>query len=145
MTATPHQPSRRRRLIVDRAIQLPFVKALVLVLCVVTAACLAAVFLAVRITLSTYELANDALIVALLNTVFWLVMVELVVLLPFVIWFGVWVTHKVAGPLVRIQAALAQMSRGDYQVHMRLRKGDRLMDLAELINRLAEEIRRRSP
>ena len=145
MAAAPQRPYRRRRLLVNRSLQFPFVNAMVLALCVMAAACLAAVFLAVRITLSTYELSSDALIVALFNTVFWLVMVETAVIIPFVIWFGIWLTHKVAGPLVRIQAALAQMSRGDAPAQVRLRKGDMLTDLAEAINRLAGEIRRRSP
>ena len=145
MAATPRRTYRRRRLLVNRSLQFPFVNAMVLTLCAMAAACLAAVFLAVRITLSTYELSNDTLVVAFFNTIFWLVMVEVAVIIPFVVWFGIWLTHKVAGPLVRIQAGLAQMSRGDYHVHVRLRKGDLLMDLAELINHLASEIRRRSP
>ena len=144
MNAAPPPSYHRRQLLVNRALQFPFVKAMIIALFVMAAASLGAVFLAVRITLSTYELSNDALVAALFNTVFWLVMVELVVVIPFVAWLGIWLTHKVAGPLVRIHAAIAQMAKGDYDVHVRLRKGDMLVDLADAINHLASEIRRRS-
>ena len=144
MAAAPQRPYRRRRLLVNRSLQFPFVNAMVLALCVMAAACLAAVFLAVRITLSTYELSNDTLVVAFFNTIFWLVMVEVAVIIPFVVWFGIWLTHKVAGPLVRIHAVLAQMSRGDYDVRVKLRKGDMLASLADAINRLASERQSRS-
>ena len=144
MEALSARSYHRRRLLVNRTLQLPFVRAWIIVLFAMSAATLVAVFIAIRLTLATYELSNDALAAGLFNTVFWFVMVELVVLIPFVVWLGVWLTHRVAGPLVRIQAALAQMVAGDYQVQLRLRKGDMLQDLAEAINRLARETHRRS-
>ena len=144
MPGTSGSQNRRRRLIVNRELQFPFVKAMVFVLCAMTTASLGAIVLATRITLSTYELSNDALFVALFNAVFWLVMVELVLVIPFVVWLGIWMTHKVAGPLVRVHAALSQMARGDYNVTVRLRKGDMLTDLADAVNHLAGEMRRRS-
>ena len=144
MPVSPSASNRRRRLIVNRALQFPFVKAMVLVLCAMTTASLATLVFAMRITLSTYELSNDALFVALFNTVFWLVMVQLVLVIPFVVWLGIWMTHKVAGPLVRVHAALSRMARGDYDVAIRLRKGDMLTDLADAVNHLSDEMRRRS-
>ena len=139
MDAKKTRPYRRRRLVVDRSLQFPFVNTMVTVLVAMAVASLAAVAFAVRITLSSYELSNNALIVALFDTVFWIVMLELVVVIPLVVWFGIWLTHKVAGPLVRIHAVLAQMSRGDYDVRVKLRKGDMLTSLADAINRLASE------
>jgi len=56
---------------------------------------------------------------------------------------GIVLTHKVAGPLIRIQAALVRMTHGDYDVNLRLRRADALVELAEGINRLAESLRTR--
>jgi len=95
-------------------------------------------------TLYSFELLKEAYIKALFSTILWTIVLELVVLIPLVSWLGIFLTHRVAGPLVRIRAALSQMAKGDFDIHLQLRKGDALMDLAEDINRLAEFLRRRS-
>jgi nitrogen fixation/metabolism regulation signal transduction histidine kinase len=68
---------------------------------------------------------------------------ELLIVVPFVIWLAVILSHKVAGPLVRIQAALVRMTNGNYDVNLRLRKADALVELAESVNRLAASSRAR--
>ena len=68
----------------------------------------------------------------------------MLVVAPFAVLVGVLLTHRVAGPLVRIQAALEQMSKGDYQVQLTLRPGDSLSELADHVNQLAAILRRRS-
>ena len=132
---------RRRRVLVNPPLQFAFVKAMLIVLGVMALAALAAVYVAIRVTLSTFELANDPVIVSLFRSAFWLIMLELLVLTPLVVWLGILLTHKVAGPLVRIFAVLDQMSRGRYDVRITLRKGDMLVELAEAVNRLSENIR----
>ena len=141
MVVTGSRPYRRRQWLVNRQLQLRFVKAMVLVLCVMALAAMAAVYLAVKITLSSFELSHDPLFVSLLNAVCWLIALELVVVTPFVVWFGIRLTHKVAGPLVRINAAIQQMIRGDFNIHLTLRKGDSLVELADAINALAANLR----
>lgn len=135
------QSYRRQRWLVNRPLQLRFVKAMVLVLCVTAAAAVAAVYLAVWVTLSSFELSHDPLIVSLFNTVCWMIVLELLLVTPLVVWFGVRLTHKVAGPLVRIDAALHRLARGDFNVHLTLRRGDSLVELADAINALAATMR----
>ena len=55
---------------------------------------------------------------------------------------GLWVTHKVVGPIDRIQAGLDQIGQGTYVIPLKLRKGDVLADLCESINRMAEKVGR---
>jgi len=143
MSASPLRPYRRRRLLVDRSLQFRFVRVLLLVLCFLTVAALAGVYLALQATLRTFELSHDPVAVSLFSTVGLFVAMELLVISPLVAWIGILLTHKVAGPLVRIHAAVAQMTQGNYDVHLKLRKGDALEDLAQAINRLASSLRSR--
>ena len=134
---------KRRQFLVNRPLQLSFVRAMLLILLLMASAALVAMRMAVHVTLFTYELSNDALLRALFDTVFWIIVLEMVFLAPFVIWMGILLTHKVAGPLVRIHAALAQMAEGRFDIHISLRKGDALVELADAVNRLALSLRNR--
>lgn len=136
-------PYRRRKVLVNRPLQMPFVKAILLVLFTMALASVVAVQLAIRMTLAAYELTNDPLAVGLFSTAFWIIMLEFLVLTLVVGWGGILLTHKVAGPLVRIRAALAQLTEGRFDIRVTLRKGDALNELADDINRLAESLRAR--
>lgn len=143
MATARTQRWRRRQWLVNRPLQFRFVKATVFILLLMAISAVAAVYLAVWITLSSFELTQDALIMSLLNTICWTIMLELLVLTPIVIWVAIRLSHKVAGPLVRIRSALTQMCAGEFDVHIGLRKGDELAELAELTNRLAASLRQR--
>ncbi|MBI4004225.1 MAG: hypothetical protein HY353_04305 [Candidatus Omnitrophica bacterium] len=142
--STELRPHRRQHWLVNRSFQFRFVRAMVLVLFVMAAAAVLGIYAAIWFTLYSFELVNDRYLVALFNTVSWTVVLELILLVPVVTWLGILVTHKVAGPLVRIRAALFQMTQGNFDIHLTLRKGDALTDLAEDINRLATFLRSRS-
>lgn len=142
-TSTTRGTYKRRRLIVNPAFQYRFVGIMLLVLFLLTAGALASVYLSLWMTLQTFDVAKEPLAVAQLSTVGLLATVQLLVLAPVVIWIGIRLTHKVAGPLVRIHAALQQMAQGDFNVRLTLRKGDSLVELAEAINVLADALRAR--
>jgi hypothetical protein len=54
--------------------------------------------------------------------------------LPFVLWDTLKMTHRVAGPLVRITATLKQLARGENIREIRLRRGDLLVGLQDALN-----------
>ena len=136
-----HRPYRRRRWVVNPAFQYRFIGIMLLVLLLLTLGALASVYFALWMTLRTYGLDRQPLAVAQMTTVALTVTLELLLLAPAVIWIGVRLTHKVAGPLVRVNAALQQMARGDFNIHLTLRKGDSLVELADAINALAANLR----
>jgi len=67
-------------------------------------------------------------------------MAEAIFVLPLIVVASIFLTHKVAGPLVRIKRVLAQMGQGNFSQRIALRKGDELGDLAETINQLAQDL-----
>ena len=143
MAPSTARPYRRRQLIVNRPLQYRFIGAMLLILLALSGIALATVSLTLWVTLRTFGQAHDPVAVALLTTVGWSLALELLIVAPFVIWMGVVLTHKVAGPLIRIQAALVRMTNGNYDINLRLRKADALVELAEGLNRLAASLRSR--
>ena len=138
------RPYRRRTWLVNRRLQLRFVKAMLLILCVMAVASMAAVYIAMWVARASFELSSERAILSLLDSVGWLIFLELLGFTPFVICLAVLLTHKVAGPLMRIQTALAQMAKGNFDIHLKLRKHDELVELADTVNRLADSLRRSS-
>jgi methyl-accepting chemotaxis protein len=61
-----------------------------------------------------------------------------------IVFFGlisIFITHKIAGPVFRLKKCLTEITQGNLDIKIRLRKGDDLKDLAEHINILVEELR----
>ena len=54
---------------------------------------------------------------------------------------SIFISHKVAGPLFRLKKSLSQVTQGDLNIVVKLRKWDGLKDLAEHVNMLIEELR----
>lgn len=51
------------------------------------------------------------------------------------------VTHRLAGPIYRLKKSLAAIAEGDITLHVKLRQGDDLQDMAAQINLLCTELR----
>jgi len=134
---------RRRQLLVNPALQYQFIGVMLFVLLLLTIAALGGVYFALWLILRTYQLAEDPIAVAQFTTVGLVITFEMLVIAPLVVWIGLRMTHRVAGPLVRINAVLQRMAAGDYSQHITLRKGDSMVELAEAINALSSSLRSR--
>ncbi len=62
----------------------------------------------------------------------------ILVSIPLFMVMSLWATHKVAGPVYRLERSLKQMADGDIGLKIRLRAGDELKELAALLNRIIE-------
>ena len=140
--------NRRRQWIVNPPLQWRLVGALVLSVCTLAGVILVAIYLSLWLILWTFELQHDQIAILLFRNVGLLATVVVLCCTLIGIWALFWVaifyTHKIAGPLVRIMVALEQMAHGNFDIHLALRKGDGLQDLAEDVNRLAAYLRSRS-
>lgn len=134
---------RRRQWVVNPSYQYRLVGILLFVLFLMTAGALLSVYVALWLTLHAFGLTHDALAVSLLSTAGLVTTFELLLVAPVIVWVGLRLTHRVAGPLIRINAALQQMAHGDFNVDLKLRKGDSLVEIAEAVNALAASLRAR--
>jgi methyl-accepting chemotaxis protein len=50
--------------------------------------------------------------------------------------FGIYASHKLAGPVVKMKQVLEQATRGDYSARIHFRQGDHLEQLATTLNRM---------
>lgn len=65
-------------------------------------------------------------------------------LLPLTVAVGILVTFRLAGPLYRFEEYLKGVIRGDEVGPCRIRRGDELQELCELINQATESVRLRN-
>jgi methyl-accepting chemotaxis protein len=54
---------------------------------------------------------------------------------------SIFITHKIAGPLYRLKKTISEITKGNLDVKVKLRKKDDLKDLAEHVNMLADELK----
>ena len=57
-----------------------------------------------------------------------------------VIVVGIFTTHRIAGPIYRLESDIDRVLSGERGVRARLRRGDAFPDLAEKVNQLIERI-----
>ena len=62
------------------------------------------------------------------------VLPALAVLIPAAAVFSIYLTHRLAGPLFRIEQTAREMIQGNLALRIRLRRGDELHELAGLVN-----------
>lgn len=63
------------------------------------------------------------------------------VVVPLIFLVGVLLTFRIAGPVYRFEAYLKQVLRGENPGECKLRQGDELNELCELINKVAQPMR----
>lgn len=57
-----------------------------------------------------------------------------------ILFWGLLISHRIAGPVYRIEKELQRIADGDFSIRIRLRKKDELVSLAEGINKLLDKI-----
>jgi nitrogen fixation/metabolism regulation signal transduction histidine kinase len=57
--------------------------------------------------------------------------------------FGIWFTHKIAGPVYKMKMLLRQVGDGKLVFHGKLRKGDELQDFFEVFSAMVDKLRER--
>jgi len=131
---------RRRILVVDPKLQFRYL-ILPVVVTVTTAGCLFALFSAQAASLKA--LAPEDLVGEISRVQAQSAMAVGAVLLghiALILWLGLTLSHKVAGPIYRLRKSMEGLSAGDVSVRITLRRGDRLTDLADAFNQMADAL-----
>lgn len=137
---------RRRKLIVDKSFQLRTAFASVFYV-VAVGTCLSVPFIYL-IRSTNYLLASHGRELAQLvrdqqKITVVAASLYLVGLLVASIFFSLWRSHRVAGPVVNFKRNLEMLAQGNFSARVRLREGDELRDLAEAFNAAAERLQER--
>lgn len=59
---------------------------------------------------------------------------------PFIFFLGLLFSHKIAGPVYRIEKSIEEIAKGNLALRIKLRKGDEFWDLADIINTMTENL-----
>ena len=70
--------------------------------------------------------------------------VTVCVLLPAILIIGVMATHRIAGPVYRLESYLRSVAMGEANGPCSLRKGDEMQDLCDLLNLAIDRTRERA-
>lgn len=134
---------RRKRYFVDRGLQLRFARFVILF---VFAACLVT---SLTTFYTTFMMLGERLadvypqgrLVAIFRSVHIAFLVNLLVIIPIIFYGSIVFSHRIAGPLPKIYAALREIGKGNYDVKLVLRKRDELKELADVINETAGQLK----
>ena len=61
------------------------------------------------------------------------------IIVLFVIW-GAMLTHRLIGPLERLENDLRKISKGDYSIRLNIRKDDDLKPIADVVNDIIDKL-----
>lgn len=77
----------------------------------------------------------------IMRLIYWRLGAGFLILLPLAVFLTVFLSHTVAGPLVRIKRYLRLMARGEFDLApLVLRRYDELKDVAQLINEITAKL-----
>ena len=68
--------------------------------------------------------------------------IRLLILTPFVIFVGLILSNRIAGPIYRIKKHLKLVASGNYDMPLKLRQKDELKDVAKGVNKLVSVLKR---
>ena len=134
---------RRKQYLVSKRFQLKYA-GIILALMFATAALSSYVVYYTSLLLMGEKLANvypQGQLVHIVKTVNLRLLASILLVSPLVIALGIYLSHKIAGPIFRIERFMNDMASGDFSSRIVLRKGDELVGLANGINSLCDSVK----
>ena len=61
------------------------------------------------------------------------------IVIALLLW-GLFISHRIAGPIYRLEKELAKIAGGDFSLRIKLRRKDELVSIAEGINRVLDRV-----
>jgi nitrogen fixation/metabolism regulation signal transduction histidine kinase len=81
-------------------------------------------------------------LVVTLKQVNMIIAYRLLFLIPLLAFFGVMLSHRIAGPAYRIERTLREIGKGNFDIHIKLRRYDELVSIANAINDMTSDLKR---
>jgi len=71
---------------------------------------------------------------------FSILLLILLIFTAFNFWYGVRLSHRIAGPMIQIKRVLEQALKGEYKTRIQLRSNDYLHEIGDELNLLLEQL-----
>lgn len=137
-TPTPNYKAMRRNYLVNKRLQIKYAVIISAVLALVVLLMEAHAFLVIRTIEPEY--ATPGMIETLRSLQWWMASSGLIYMIVIPI-LSIFVSHKIAGPLYRLEKSIIEALETEGPIRpIKLRDGDELHSLAELINKLFDRL-----
>lgn len=143
MTQLSKPKFKRTKYLVSTKFQLRYVGIILLLMLVTALICSYITYYTVMILMGE-KLSNvypQGRLIAIINAVNLRILFSLLLIAPVVAVIGIYLSHKIAGPIARIEKFLGDMATGNFASRIVLRKGDELMSVADKINALNDSLK----
>lgn len=133
---------KRKQFIVARRFQLKYAGVILLLMFLTAGFCSYAIYYTTMISFGE-KLSNvypQGQLVSIVNSVNFRILVSILVVSPLVGFLAIYLSHKIAGPIYRIEKSIGNMAAGDLSMHITLRRGDEMVTLADSVNRLTDSL-----
>jgi methyl-accepting chemotaxis protein len=136
------QPHRRRRYFIKSGLQMRYLRLVLLAIILPTflfALCLYyLIFYLMAEQLGIPEsIAYN--IIPVLNKINIILLIGLPVISILLLFWGLVISHRIAGPVYRLEQDLKKIAEGDFSLRIKLRKKDELVSIAEGINKVLDK------
>lgn len=143
MTMEKPAKFKRTRYLVQKEFQLKYVGMILALIFLTAALCSYVVYYTSMISLGE-KLANvypQGRLVSIVRAVNFRILLSVIFITPLVALFGLFASHRIAGPIYRMESFLKAMGEGNFTSRITLRKGDELTTLADGMNNLADSMK----
>lgn len=140
---TPRPVFRRRRYLIKKGLQFRYI-GIIFALAMAASVVTGYTVFATGWTLLGEKLANvypQGRLLYVFKAVNFALLRNLLLVSPFVFLLALFFSHKIAGPVYRIEKSINEIAKGNLELRISLRRGDELQDLAEMINVMTERFR----
>lgn len=134
---------RRRKYLVKAGLQFRYIGAILGTVFVIAAVCITTTYFNLLVLLGE-KLANvypQGRLMITLQEVNLVAFYRVLILIPFVALVGLLLSHRIAGPVFRIEKVLKDVGKGNLNVSLQLRKKDELKSMADTINDMTAALR----
>ena len=134
---------RRKQYLIAKKFQLKYVGMILLLVSLTAIMCSYVIYYTMMLMMGD-KLANvypQGRLISIVNMVNFRILLTMLLVAPLVVIIGIWASHKIAGPIYRIEKFLVSMADGDLSRPLTLRRNDELLSLAGGINRVIDSVK----
>jgi methyl-accepting chemotaxis protein len=134
---------KRTQYFIAKKFQLRYVGLILLLVSLTAIMCSYVIYYTMMLTMGD-KLANvypQGRLISIVNMVNLRILLTMLLVAPLVVVIGIYASHRIAGPIYRIEKFLASLAGGDLSLPLTLRKNDELVSLAGGINSVVESLK----
>ncbi|MFH1238577.1 MAG: methyl-accepting chemotaxis protein [bacterium] len=136
---TEQKSKRRRSYIVNKNFQLRYIGVMAFLLLAATIMVGITIYYQMgRLIVENSEVVG---IPAFLNTVTVTLLIWAGFIIALIVFFGLFISHRIAGPLKRLEDSIIKVGQGNLSKYAQIRKGDEFKELVDIFNKTVISLR----